>query len=280
MPNLQLKVGRIDYLNIWPLFHCIEQDRIVKNIRFLSGHPAQLNQGLARKQIHVSPSSSIEYLFRAENYMLLPDLSISAENRVQSVLFCLPFSRNDLIGYVRDGGSVSLSSASDTSCALLRVLWHFYWQLPAPRWEKLKPGRGLDTGKPFLEIGDHALRLCFDPPPGWRIVDLAAEWKKMTGLPFVFALWIMNRDLNDPLKEILRRLKSRLLQAKEDLPFQFPELCYRYTGKGFNPEQIMSYWQNMNYGLGPEQLAGLTAFSNYLTQLKVIQGMPALDFFT
>ena len=275
----KLQVGRIDYLNIWPLFYSINKDNLNENISFVTGHPAQLNAMLARKKIHVSPSSSVEYLSRAERYRLLPDLGISAFGSVQSVLFCLPFPREKLGDYVESGGEILLTSASDTSRGLLQVLWKFYWQLPSPIWKNLEPGQGLQTGKPFLEIGDHALRLNFRAPAGWHIVDLALEWKKMTSLPFVFALWIINRDLSMQQKEVLHRLTEKLIQAKEAMRQNYSRLSSSYPAEDFSQEQIATYWESMEYGLGPEHLAGLTVFGQYLTRLNIIQGMPALDFF-
>ena len=275
----KLQVGRIDYLNIWPLFYSINKNNLNENISFVSGHPAQLNAKLASKEIHVSPSSSIEYLSRAERYRLLPDLGISASGNVQSVLFCLPFPWGKLREYVESGGEILLTGASDTSRGLLQVLWKFYWQLPPPVWKNLKPGQGLKTGRPFLEIGDHALRLNFRAPAGWHIVDLAMEWKKMTSLPFVFALWIINRDLSMQQKVILHRLTEKLIQAKQTMHENYSRLSSRYPANDFSQEHIVSYWERMDYGLGPEHLAGLTVFGEYLTRLDIIQGMPALDFF-
>ncbi len=273
-----LKVGRIDYLNIWPLFYIIKHFQR-NDISFVNGHPSSLNRCLARKEIHVSPSSSIEYLIRAEEYLLLPDLSISASSQVQSVLFCLPFPFHNLEEYARQGGEVYLTNASDTSRALLRILWHYHWKLPAPHWKDLQPGHGMSTGKPFLEIGDHALRIFLDPPGDLFVMDLAQEWSNMTALPFVFALWIVRRDLESEQKTLLRNLARELLDARHKVCSMYSELCSRYPDKDFSPEQIRNYWQMMDYGLESRHKAGLTAFGSYLSLMGAIPGMPALDFF-
>ncbi len=172
-----------------------------------------------------------------------------------------------------------MTRASDTSRALLQILWHFYWKLPKPEWEQVEPGKGVSTGKPFLEIGDHALEMYLDCPSGWQVVDLGAEWKKMTGLPFVFALWILNRTLPEPQKSFLKELGAQLIKTREKLPSQYLRLCTEYPCKKFRPEDIVNYWQNMDYGLNSNQLASLTIFGRYLAKLGLIPGTPALDFF-
>ncbi len=278
MNSSQLKVGRIDYLNIWPLFQCIN-DNLCRDISFASGHPAMLNQALARKEIHVSPSSSIEYLYRGEDYLLLPDLSISAASQVQSVIFCLPFPFDELERYAGQNGEIFLTRASDTSRALLKILWHYHWKLPSPRWRMLDPGQGLSTGKPFLEIGDHALSIFLHPQQNMHILDLAGEWNKMTGLPFVFALWILRRDLQGRQRSVLARLARELLQARRAMPGRYHELSMLYPGTEFTPEQISAYWQKMDYGLEQDHKAALAAFGRYLSDMGEISGMPALDFF-
>jgi chorismate dehydratase len=278
--KVKLRVGRIDYINIWPVFESIKDDPVVNDIEFTPGHPSLLNNGLADGTIDVSPSSSFEYLVRAEKYRLLPNLGISAETEVRSVLFCLPFSFDELEAYVSKGGKVRLTSASAASVGLLRVLWHFYWKLPSPDWSGVDPGKSLGSGEPFLEIGDYALKTYLNPSPELRIIDLASEWKKFTGLPFVFALWIMNREIDERKRVILERLCHALHKATRDLSGKIHDLAASYPGTSFRTDMIVQYWEKINFNLGPDHLAGLAAFGKYLTELEMIKAMPVLDFYS
>ncbi len=274
----KLKVGRIDYLNIWPIFESIKNDPVVNDISFISGHPSLLNRGLAEGSIDAAPSSSLEYLVRAEKYRLFPNLGISAGQEVLSVLFCLPFSFDELENYALKGGAVHLSTASAASAALLKVLWRFHWKLPPPVWFQTQPGRSLNSGAPFLEIGDCALSVYIDPKPGLHIIDLASEWKKFTGLPFVFALWILNREVDQFKSRTIEKLKLSLDEAVHSLPGQIDRLARLYPEKRFSPDMIKDYWKKMDFSLGPDHLAGLVLFGRYLTELDIIPGMPVLDF--
>ncbi len=278
MSKDKLKVGRIDYLNIWPVFESIKNDPVTEEIEFVAGHPSLLNKGLAEGTLDLAPSSSFEYLANAEKYRLMPNLSISAETEVQSVLFCLPFPFDRLEKYVSKGGSIRLSTASAASVALLKVLWRFHWKMPSASWSWTEPGQSLDSGEPFLEIGDHALSICLYPRPDFHIIDLATEWKKFTGLPFVFALWILNREISRDKYQIIKKLEQSLSKAVQQLPDSFDNLAYQYPEKKFSPDRIKAYWKRMSYGLEGEQLAGLTLFGRYLSELQMIPGMPVLDF--
>ncbi len=276
--NDRLRVGRINYLNIWPIFEIIKNEPVIEHIEFIAGHPSLLNAGLDQGTIDLSPSSSFEYLAHGEKYRLLPNLGISSGNEIRSVLFCLPFVFDDLEKYVLQGGKVLLSTASAASAALLKVLWHFYWKLPAPVWSRSSPGQSFEFEEPFLEIGDHALSIYLYPRPGLHIIDLAAEWKKFTGLPFVFALWILNRGVSPDKYATVKELDICIKRAVHSLPGMVDELAHKYPDKYFSPDMIKNYWKKVDFCLGPEHLAGLALFGRYLTELEIIPGMPVLDF--
>ena len=85
---MTLCIGKIDYLNIWHVFHLLEQSCPEgPDFHYQPGHPSELNRALDSGLLDVSPSSSFEYLLHAGKYQLLPGASISAEREVQSVLF-------------------------------------------------------------------------------------------------------------------------------------------------------------------------------------------------
>ncbi len=159
---------RIAYLNVWPLFTLlaprIDDD---PDISCVSGHPADLNAALRGGDIDVAPASAFAYLRDPDGFRLLPDLSIAAAVApIQSVLLVSPVPVEELAAYLkRTANTVLLSSASASSNALLRVLWRHHWRLPEPRFEMAAPGTGLATDRPFVEIGDTALRLYLNPPP-------------------------------------------------------------------------------------------------------------------
>lgn len=88
---------------------------------------------------------------------------------------------------------IYLDYQSRTSVMLARVLLRDYWkkdvvfeQAPENYIDKIE-----DTTAGVI-IGDRALQQL----PGFKyIYDLSSAWKDHTGLPFVFAAWVANKDL-------------------------------------------------------------------------------------
>lgn len=279
---MTLRIGKIDYLNIWHVFHLLEQSCPEgPDFHYQPGHPSELNRALDSGLLDVSPSSSFEYLLHAEKYQLLPGASISAEREVQSVLFLSPAPLNELPAWLdKNPGPIRLTGASATSSALLRVLWSQRWELPPVSWSEVPPGAGLDTGRPFLEIGNAALHHFILPPSGYHIYDLASEWTAWTGLPFVFAVWIVRRGLSDSAAALLERLSGHISRITGSLPEHFDALSRQpYRPEWLPAPSLIRYWQAMSYGLGPREQAALLLFGERCTRQGLLPGAPDLTWF-
>lgn len=280
---MTLKIGKIDYLNIWHVFELLSQTCPEgPDLHYVPGHPGELNQLLAAGDLHLSPSSSFEYLLRAESYFLLPHASISAQKEVQSVLFLSPVPLEQLPAWLNQNpGPVCLTKASATSTALLKVLWNQKWNLPQPTWQDIEPGQGLSTGRPFLEIGNLALQHFIERPAGYHIYDLATEWNTWTGLPFVFAVWIVRRNITPAHGQLVARLSQKIQDIISQLDRHFDQLSSLSSRPSWlKAWDLINYWQAMSYGLGPEEQAGLTLFGERCTQQGLLPGMPGLVWFS
>ncbi len=280
---MTLHIGRIDYLNIWHVFHLLEQSCPEgPDFHYVPGHPSALNRGLADGALDISPSSAFEYLARAERYNLLPGASISAHEEVQSVLLLSPVETDGLAAWlVANPGPVCVTGASATSTALLKVLWSQKWGLPAPEWHEVEPGAGLATGRPFLEIGNVALRHFVDPPRGYHIIDLAREWTGWTNLPFVFAVWIARRDLAPSSRRLLGRLHQHIASITATLDREFDHLSQLSLRPDWLAQHdLLRYWRAMDYSLDAREQAGLTLFAECCTRQGLLPGTPALTWFS
>lgn len=276
-----LRVGRIDYLNIWPLFQGLKSlVQSTERLRLIPGHPSRLNALLFSGELDVAPSSSFEYLAHHENYSLLPDLSISSDGPVQSVFLACPFPFEKMpqrIAGQPQGLRVGLTSASASSTALLRVLWRFYWKWPEPQWIEVEPGHGLSMGMPFLEIGDMALRLACAPPPGWHLLDLGTAWKDFTGLPFVFGVWMVRENLSPGAERVLASVAQALGMAQQSFvaSAQSAGQCFDRPA-WLSSKALAGYWQCVSYQFGPREQAGLALFGRYACSLGLLPSMPGL----
>jgi chorismate dehydratase len=280
---MPLKIGRIDYLNVWPLFyHLLKRYPPGPEVEYVAGHPSALNARLVRGEIDVAPSSSFEYLLHSGSYDLLPGLSISARRQVQSVLLVSPVPLAELPEYLsRNGRKVSLTTASATSVALLKILFRHAWGVPEPTWVAAAPGTGLSSSDPFLEIGDMALRIWVDPPKGWHVIDLAEAWQTMTRLPFVFGVWIVRNDLSPESRRVLGEIAGDLLSIKERVRREIPMLAGA-TGlpEWIGEQELRSYWGTIEYDFTPEHQASLVLFGSLCRGIGLLPSVPALSWFS
>lgn len=85
---MKLKVGWIQYANVYPIFYVLEKEGLLtEEIHLVKGVPSQLNWALRNDLIDVSPSSSVEYLLNKELYDYVDGICISSKEYVGSVLF-------------------------------------------------------------------------------------------------------------------------------------------------------------------------------------------------
>ena len=173
-----LRIGAVGYLNSKPLVEGLAEAAAPGSLRL--DFPSRLADQLRRGELDVALIPSIEY-FRADEYEVVSDACVAARGPVLSVkvYFRTPPHR------VR---RLALDVGSRTSATLARILLA---ELAGVHPELEPLPLELDTtnsdADAVLLIGDRAM-----VPPAERFVcewDLAEEWTRWTGLPFVFALW-------------------------------------------------------------------------------------------
>jgi len=240
-----LRVGAVSYLNTKPLVFGLQS--LAPQLRVQVAPPAQLAQWLRDGRLDVALVPVLEYLLQPD-YDLIRASAICGDGRVRSVLL---FSRVP----IKEVQSISLDPESLTSNALIRILcrWHFS---VAPRWVT-RPGKSsplvvLERGESdaALVIGNLALAMSGQFPFEF---DLGQEWWRLTGLPFVFAVWAVRpgTDVGD-LPEVLRRslqlgvahLEWIAREAAQTLDLD-PALCLNYLRAMIRYELTERAWQGM-----------------------------------
>ncbi|MFL5495573.1 MAG: menaquinone biosynthetic enzyme MqnA/MqnD family protein, partial [Gemmatimonadales bacterium] len=211
----------------------------------------------------VSAVSAVEYARNAAAYHLLPDLAITCDGPVHSVAL---FSRRPVEEL--DGRTVLLTASSRTSVLLLDLVSRHRWGV-RPRYATARAEaadlRAL-AGLPHeavLVIGDAALLLAAQELYPVR-VDLGAEWKAWTGLPFVFAVWAARREAAPAAVQAVHR---RLLESRAWGLAHLDQLAAdaaRTTG--VNEAVCREYLGDLDYALSYRHLAGLTDFFRRLAQ--------------
>lgn len=261
---MKLKVGWIQYANVYPIFYVLEKEGLLtEDIHLVKGVPSQLNWALRNNLIDVSPSSSVEYLLNKELYDYIDGICISSKEYVGSVLFFTDHALERI-----DGGKILLTDQSATSHLLLRVILEKFMGLNPVYDISSAP----HTGENFLLIGDEALRYG-KLNNSKKVYDLANLWYQHTGLPFVFALWIVRKEITESENALYSqylRLKDRLLYARKKCKEYFSEMLKDYYLRDFmTEEEILYYWQeNMDYELTEKHKESLNLFDKYLRELS------------
>jgi chorismate dehydratase len=258
-----MRLGRIPWINCYPVYGAIDRGLVTMPAQLVTGTASELNDLLAAGELQVSVVSAVEYARNAAAYHLLPDLAITCDGPVHSVAL---FSRRPVTKL--DGSTVLLTASSRTSVLLLDLLFRHRWQV-RPHYATARaeaPDLGALAGLPHdavLVIGDAALLLAAQSTYPVRI-DLGAEWKTWTGLPFVFAVWAARREANPAP---VRTIHERLLESRAWGLAHLPELAAVAAQNTGVPEPACrKYLDGLDYALSYRHLAGLTDFFRRLAQ--------------
>ncbi|MBI5049325.1 MAG: menaquinone biosynthesis protein [Nitrospirae bacterium] len=301
--NLLLRIGKISYANLFPIYYYLENKCDHSKYKFINGVPSSLNKMLRDGKIDLSPSSSIEFLRRRKKYSIIPWLSISSEGPIRSIFL---FSKYPLESLNKK--SIAVSSQSETSVVLLKIILRDFYSLKC-RFVTVKSGslkRLLSDFPACLFIGDDAMKAkkqltvdssqlsvnkktadgCFltshsslithhsNPPfpplskggeGGFYIYDLGDLWFKHTGLPFVFALWIVRNETLLEKKEPLKSLSSDLIAAKKFAHKNFSLISrYALQRKWLSGKELVTYWKGISYDFTERHMEGLKLFEKYV----------------
>jgi chorismate dehydratase len=180
-----MRLGAPPYLAARPCLEGLDAD---PRFEIVLRSPSELVAALRAKELDAALVSSIE-AFQRPGYRFVEGIGIVAPREVRSVLL---FSKRPLA----DCQSLALDRASRAGAALARIVLAERARGPVKLVERES------SADAWLRIGDAALReahaLVKSPRPGVEAHDLAALWNGLTGLPFVFALWLVRPGADVP----------------------------------------------------------------------------------
>lgn len=217
----------------------------MQELELIIDYPAKIAEQLVRDEIDMG-LVPVAIIPRLNDYYINGEYCIGSNGPVASV--CL-FSDVPLEAIE----TVLLDYQSRTSVQLARVLLERYW--------KISP-RLVDAGKDFRDhiqgvtagvvIGDRALEQRKRSP---YVYDLGEAWKKMTGLPFVFAAWISNKSLPKDFVERFDKANQAGLDHIEDVVRENPYPIF----------DLHEYFTRfLDYHLDTPKRNGLEKFLQYL----------------
>jgi chorismate dehydratase len=245
----KVKVVAVNYLNAKPLIKGIVQHDVLNEIILTTAYPAKAAQQLIDEQADVGlvPVATIPSISNAN---IVGDFGIAANGNVASV--CI-FSHVPVSEFTH----IYLDYQSKTSVKLAQLIMKLHFKqnivyLPADE-NYIQNIRGTVAG---VIIGDRAMQQLNNFK---YVIDLATEWKNLTGLPFIFAAWISNKQLPESFIAKFNAANQLGLSYIDHVIAENP--CDYYDLKRY-------YTENIQFKLDSNAQKGLALFLQYLEEYK------------
>ena len=268
-----LRVSAISFLNTAPLMWDFENGDSAARLRAdfevsytIPSHCARLLQE-GSADIGIIPVAAYTEI---PDLVIVPDVAIAAKNKVRSILLVskVPLEK------IR---SVATDVSSRTSAALVEIyLRKFVGTDPGFIRQKPNLREMLQWHDAALLIGDPALQA---RTAGYYVYDLAEEWQRWTGRPFVFAFWAMRKAALEGRPAELN--VAQVFQQSRDHGLQhIPEIAAAWAPKlALSAASVNEYLtENVDYSLDRENLEGLRLFFRYAAELQTLPPAPDLQF--
>jgi chorismate dehydratase len=270
------RLGHIQFINCLPLYYGLVKNDVLLDVDLIKADPKDLAVQLVTGELDIAPIPAIEYARHADDLMLLPDIAISSDGEVQSILLLSKVPAAEL-----DGHTVALTNSSRTSQVLSRILLAKRWGVDAT-YVEMPPDLGamMREADAALLIGDDALRAYWDKPADLIEYDLGTEWTAWTGLPMVYAVWAVRRSFvaEQPAaaQAVVESLSRSLTYCRAHLD-DISEYAARW--ESFPAEQFRSYFDALQFRFDPRYREGLTRYLQEAHAIGQLDRVPHLDIF-
>jgi len=260
-----VRIGRISYMNVAPIYFGLDRQNNTDGYEIVSAPPAVLNRMMAAGELDISPVSTAAYAENQDDWVILPNLSISCDGPVMSVVLASRYSIRDL-----DQKSVVISDESASAAALLRLFFKEHAVRPDISCRKIDTDKALAAADAVLVIGDAALNGKWQKEYQY-VWDLCGAWKDATGLPFVFALWaVRKRYAREHATqvaatfELLNRSRRKGCSNLAAITASLKERC------DLEMDTLERYFKGLQYDLDAYKLKGLQEFYARLYRYRLI----------
>ncbi len=270
-----MRIAASTYLNSAPLVYSFMQGELRDRYSFLGDSaPSRCAGLLAAGKCEIALIPVIEYQ-RIPGLRIIPEIAVASKYKVRSVLLV---ARRPL----REVRRITLDTSSRTSQALIKIILARRYGVSPVFTERIPDANAnyenmLDECDAALIIGDPAIRLAASADQlGVRIYDLAEEWRAMTGLPFVFAVWAVRQEFC----KNQTRLSGDFLAAKLEGLQKLEQIAEQYSAQlGFPSNDLLAYLrENVNYDLDSDNIAGLRQYFELAHEYGLIPAVNDLIF--
>ena len=238
------RVGSLPYLNSEPFFACLE------GVEQVSMVPRALGAVMLRGELDAGLLSLADALALGDAIDLLP-FGIATSGATGSVHV---WSHRPLAAL--HGATIGVTGETSTSVRILRMLLEQRYGVKDARWTTLHA-----DADAVLLIGDEALRQRGRAARFACCTDLGTEWAEWTGLPAVFASWVIRRTLPEATRATLRAaIDTALTRGLATLD----TIAARRRDTGISETEVVSYLRNFIYRFGPAEARAIDELTRFL----------------
>jgi chorismate dehydratase len=288
----RLRISIVQYLNTAPLVWGFTSGPLRGKYDLSFTVPSQCAEQLRTGRADIAIIPAIEYQ-RIDDLAILPNMAIASKKQVRSLLIIAKKP-------IEQVKSLALDRSSRSTQTLTRILCAEKWKI-APQFFEAPPDLGamLRQADAALLIGDPALRIAVAieqhgrpgteaqtvcpaatvgiTGPEWlHVYDVVGEWRSLTGLPAVLAVWAARRDIATP------EVTADFLASRDFGLSGIPEICLAAARELELPQRTLESYlrHNIDFSLDEENRRGLELYYDHAEKLGLILQAKPLEWAT
>ncbi|WDP92993.1 MAG: menaquinone biosynthesis protein [Desulfobacter sp.] len=269
-------MGKISYINASPVYYGLDHGMLPKWLKLVPDVPTALNASIKKGEIDISPISAAFYAMNHEDLLVLPDLSISCNGDVLSVICASNYPLDEL-----SGKQVMFSNESATSSSLLKMIFSRRGITPRFRVGSVTAIDQVPADvDAIMVIGDTALTQPWERRFKNRF-DLGRVWHEMTGLPFVFALWVVRKSFAEKYPDMTAAAHNLLLSSMA-MGYKNLDTVIRAGQKKLclSSDLIKLYYELLICDLDRSKVRAMGVFFDSLHDQGILARKAEIKFFT
>jgi chorismate dehydratase len=243
-------ITAVSYLNTLPFVFGIKSKLGAAEVNLSLDVPSECARKILAGDVDfgLAPAGILPLIDSAYDHM---NYCIAADGEVRTVMLYSKVPLNEI-------SRIQLDVDSRTSVLLVRILSHHYWDIH-PVFVDNKNIENVKGAESLLAIGDKAFALRDQFSYAW---DLSAEWKKMTGLPFVFAVWVARKGANqETCKAVGEALEYGVAHVDEAIA--------GIVGNQYADIDVANYLkQRIHFRMNDDFRKGLHTYLSFVAALK------------
>jgi len=258
-------IGSVSYLNARPLIDGLDAD---PGLRMIADVPSRLLPKLLNGSSDVALIPIIDYQNAPEDLCIVPSGAIGSDGETLTVRM---FGSRP----VAELENVAVDGDSKTSVALLNLIFNdVYGTNPRlfPVHHRPHPANLPAGADAILLIGDKVVNSAPELP---YQLDLGEAWKRLTGMPFVFAAWTARpaMDLGDLPQRLARRRDLNLRRI--------PKIAATHAVAAGWPIPLAEDYLGrlLRYDFGQRELKAVATFWERCHELGIIEKLRPLSLY-